>query len=62
MKMNITKKGSFFKALFCILIALTCLFAPQLGLAEPGDKWQYAGVIVGGLAAVAYLKKCFERR
>lgn len=59
--MNITRKGSFFKGLFCAFIALTCVFAKQLGLAEAGDKWQWAGIIVGGIAAIAYFKKCFER-
>lgn len=59
--MNITRKGSFFKGLFCALIALACAFSKQLGLAEAGDNWQWAGIIVGGIAAIAYFKKCFER-
>lgn len=60
--MNISKKGSFFKGLFCLFIALTCLFAIRLGLADPGDKWQYVGTIIGGIAAIGYFKKCFEKR
>lgn len=60
--MNITKKGAFFKGLFFLFIAFTCLFAVHLGLAEPGDKWQYVGVIIGAVAAIGYFKKCFERR
>lgn len=60
--MNITKKGAFFKGLFFLFIALTCLFATRIGLADPGDKWQYVGVIIGVFAATGYFKKCFERR
>ena len=60
--MNITRKGSFFKGLFCALIAVTCLFAENIGLAAPGEDWWIAGVVVGGIAAIAYFKKCFERR
>lgn len=60
--MNVTKKGALFKGLFCLFIALTCLFSVRLGLVDDGDKWQYVGVIIGGGAAIAYFKRCFERR
>ncbi len=59
--MNITKKGALLKGILCGLFAFGCAFARPLGFAEPGEYWYIAGAVIGGICAVGYLKKCFER-
>ena len=59
--MNVTKKGALFKGILCGLFALGCAFARPLGFAEPGEYWFIAGAVIGGISAIGYLEKCFER-